>query len=132
VDSLSNDMVLIVGATNCPENIDKALMRPGRFDRLVFVGPPDAESVLRLELERMGLASSIDVTSLAKECTYMSGADISGACRLAGVRALARGPEELPSDDDFREALRQSSRSCRPEVVERYQAFQKGSVQLQS
>jgi SpoVK/Ycf46/Vps4 family AAA+-type ATPase len=74
----SNDGVLILGATNAPWHIDAAFRRPGRFDRIIFVQPPDAESresVLKIQLKEKPIGN-IDYTGLAKLMNEFSGADI--------------------------------------------------------
>ena len=123
ITTFGADNVLVIGATNSPESIDSALLRPGRFDRLLFVGPPDPITVLKVETTRMGLDSAIDVEELAGDALDMSGAEIVGACRIAAMSALQRGFEAKPTQEDFRNALRNGSRSCRPEALARYRRF---------
>lgn len=77
IDS-SNEGILIIGATNTPWNLDPAFRRPGRFDRIVFVPPPDVtsrESILRLKLNNKP-TTNIDIHSIAKKAEFYSGADI--------------------------------------------------------
>ena len=74
----NNEGVLIIGATNTPWNLDPAFRRPGRFDRIVFVPPPDQttrESILRLKLNKKP-TGSIDFEGIAKKIENYSGADI--------------------------------------------------------
>jgi len=73
-----NDGLLVIGATNTPWDIDSALRRPGRFDRIIFVPPPDQksrETILRLKLNDKPI-SDIDYTAIAKKTEGYSGADI--------------------------------------------------------
>ncbi|MBK6938842.1 MAG: AAA family ATPase [Planctomycetes bacterium] len=81
----SNDGVLIVAATNAPWQVDSAFRRPGRFDRLVFVPPPD--EVARAEVLRVMLAgkpaADVDVAKVAKKCDGYSGADLKGLVDVA-------------------------------------------------
>jgi transitional endoplasmic reticulum ATPase len=84
IDS-TNDGVLIIGATNTPWNLDPAFRRPGRFDRIVFVPPPDVvsrESILRLKLNNKP-TGTIDVQSIAKKAENYSGADIDAVIDIA-------------------------------------------------
>jgi SpoVK/Ycf46/Vps4 family AAA+-type ATPase len=84
IDS-TNDGVLIIGATNTPWNLDPAFRRPGRFDRIVFVSPPDAvsrESILRLKLKNKPIAT-IDYQSIAKKTENYSGADLDALIDIA-------------------------------------------------
>ncbi len=81
----SNDGVLILGATNTPWNLDPAFRRPGRFDRIVFVPPPDAlsrEAILRLKLKGKP-TENIDYNQLAKKLGHYSGADIDALIDIA-------------------------------------------------
>jgi transitional endoplasmic reticulum ATPase len=84
IDS-TNEGVLIIGATNTPWNLDPAFRRPGRFDRIVFVPPPDLttrESILRLKLNNKP-TGSIDVPAIAKKAENYSGADIDAIIDIA-------------------------------------------------
>lgn len=81
----SNDGVLVLGATNTPWNLDPAFRRPGRFDRIVFVPPPDEttrESILRLKLKNKP-TEIIDYSSVAKKTENYSGADIDAIIDIA-------------------------------------------------
>ena len=89
IDS-TNDGVLIIGATNTPWNLDPAFRRPGRFDRIVFVSPPDAmsrESILRLKLKNKPIAT-IDYQSIAKKTENYSGADLDALIDIAVEQKL--------------------------------------------
>ncbi|OQP62836.1 cell division protein [Niastella vici] len=81
----TNEGVLIIGATNTPWNLDPAFRRPGRFDRIVFVPPPDEttrESILQLKLKNKPV-SSIDYSQLAKKTEHYSGADLDAIIDIA-------------------------------------------------
>ena len=81
----SNDGVLVLGATNTPWNLDPAFRRPGRFDRIVFVPPPDEitrESIIRLKLKNKP-TEIIDYISVAKKAENYSGADIDAIIDIA-------------------------------------------------
>jgi SpoVK/Ycf46/Vps4 family AAA+-type ATPase len=92
----SNEGVLILGATNAPWHIDNAFRRPGRFDRIVFVPPPDAaarEGVLRILCRDKPIAE-IDFAAVAKKTPDFSGADLKGVVETAieaKLRAAIRG-----------------------------------------
>ncbi|OQD44155.1 cell division protein [Croceivirga radicis] len=84
VDS-NNDGILIIGATNAPWYLDPAFRRPGRFDRIVFVSPPDTtsrEAIFDVQLKNKP-TDSIDLKELAKKTKEFSGADINAAIDLA-------------------------------------------------
>lgn len=86
----STDEVLVIAATNTPWDVDNALKRPGRFDRLIFVAPPDEkarEEIFRLKLKGR-YAEAIDVARLASITEFFSGADIENVVELATERVL--------------------------------------------
>ena len=81
----SNEGVLIIGATNTPWNLDPAFRRPGRFDRIIFVPPPDEttrESIFKLKLKNKP-TEAIDYSQLAKKTENYSGADIDAIIDIA-------------------------------------------------
>ncbi|MHA6785870.1 AAA family ATPase [Pseudonocardia saturnea] len=93
MDSLGgvDDGVFVLGATNHPWDIDTALRRPGRFDRMLLVLPPDAPAraaILRHHLRDRPLAG-IDLDALARSTEHFSGADLAHLCTTASERALA-------------------------------------------
>lgn len=83
--------VLVLAATNRPDAVDGALLRPGRFDRLLKVPPPDESSradVFRVHLRRTPLAADVDLAALAAATPGYTGADVAAACREAALAAL--------------------------------------------
>lgn len=107
----SNDGVLILGATNAPWHMDSALRRPGRFDRVLFVPPPD--DAARQEIARILLDGKpqreIDYASVARKTSEFSGADLKAIVDLAVeaklAQAMKRGiPEPLGTKDLIRAA----------------------------
>jgi transitional endoplasmic reticulum ATPase len=105
IDS-TNEGVLIIGATNTPWNLDPAFRRPGRFDRIVFVPPPDVpsrESILRLKLNNKP-TGTIDVPSIARKTEHYSGADIDAMIDIAIEQKLESSfvdgiPKPLETND---------------------------------
>ena len=105
IDS-TNEGVLIIGATNTPWNLDPAFRRPGRFDRIVFVPPPDVttrESILRLKLNNKP-TGTIDLQSIAKKAENYSGADIDAIIDIAIEQKLESSfsdgiPKTLETND---------------------------------
>lgn len=84
--------MVVLAATNRPDCIDPALLRPGRFDRLVFIRPPGAEereSILRVHTSRTPLAGDVDLGGIAARTTGYTGADLAAVCREAALCALA-------------------------------------------
>jgi SpoVK/Ycf46/Vps4 family AAA+-type ATPase len=106
-----NDGVFVLGATNHPWDVDVALRRPGRFDRMLLVVPPDGparEAILRYHLRDRPIAN-IDVRKLARRTEGYSGADLAYVCEVAAERALldsARsGSVRMIDHDDLEHAL---------------------------
>ncbi|KAG6512422.1 hypothetical protein ZIOFF_030533 [Zingiber officinale] len=107
--------IVVLAATNRPDAIDAALLRPGRFDSVLYVPPPDAEGrheILRIHTKQMKLGEDVDLQKIA-ECTDLfTGADLEGLCREAGIAALREDKStEFVSDRHFqiaRDALRPS------------------------
>ena len=110
----NNHGVLILGATNVPWSVDAAFLRPGRFDRFLFVPPPDRaarETILRLHLRGRPVAGEPDVAYLAKQSSGFSGADlrhlVETSADVAIEETLAAGEERPISDAHLRAALGQ-------------------------
>jgi transitional endoplasmic reticulum ATPase len=83
--------VVIVGATNRPDMLDAALLRPGRFDELVEVSLPDAAGrlqIMSIHTRKMPLSSRVSLDGIANECDGWSGAQLGALCREAGMEAL--------------------------------------------
>lgn len=96
-----NDGVFVLAATNAPWDVDVALRRPGRFDRLVFVAPPDLparRAILGAQLAGLPLADDVDVEALARRTEECSGADLALVCRTAAQAALAAAARSGDAD----------------------------------
>jgi len=88
----SNSQVIIIGATNRPDCLDKALLRPGRFDRLVHMPEPDKPArldIFKIYTKKMALAKDVVLEELAELTDSYTGAEISLVCREAGMLCLA-------------------------------------------
>ncbi|MGM9937732.1 MAG: ATP-dependent zinc metalloprotease FtsH [Candidatus Ornithomonoglobus sp.] len=97
-----NDGVIIIAATNRPDILDKALLRPGRFDRQVVVDYPDVngrEEILRVHSKNKPLAADIDLRKIAKITTGYSGADLANLMNEAAILAAKRGHEKITNSD---------------------------------
>ncbi len=98
--------VIILAATNRPDVLDPALLRPGRFDRQVVVGLPDRagrEGILRIHTKRLHLAPDVDISTLARGTMGMTGADLANLCNEAAL-AAARHDRGAVTMGDFDEA----------------------------
>jgi SpoVK/Ycf46/Vps4 family AAA+-type ATPase len=116
----SNDGVFILGATNHPWDVDTALLRPGRFDRMLTVVPPDEPArvaILQHHLKDRPTLG-LDLRWVASRTEGFSGADLAHLCEtateLALEEAVATGSVRPISSTDMQEALRQVKPSTRP------------------
>jgi transitional endoplasmic reticulum ATPase len=117
--------VVVIGATNRPTLVDPALLRPGRFDELVYVGTPDAagrEHILRIHTAKMPLGDGLDLASLAARTERFTGADLEDLVRRAGLAALHRVGGEVSAVEaqDFEAALRDSRATVTEEMEAEY------------
>jgi transitional endoplasmic reticulum ATPase len=110
----NNKGVLVIGATNVPWAVDPAMRRPGRFDRVVFVPPPDRaarESILSILLKERPVSADIDVAAIAGRTAGHSGADLANvveaAADVAIERSLESGREQTISAADLDRALQE-------------------------
>ena len=94
--------VIVLGATNRPEVLDPALLRPGRFDRRVFVQAPDAngrEAILRVHTRSVPLDDEVDLAQIARSTPGMVGADLANLANEAALLAARRGHERVKRED---------------------------------
>ncbi len=116
--------VVVIGATNRPTLIDPALLRPGRFDELIYVGTPDTAGrrrILAIHTKTMPLADDVDLESLARRTERFTGADLEDLVRRAGLSALRRGLDSgKVKMTDFEAALTETRASVTPEMLEEY------------
>ncbi len=98
----SNDGVILLAATNRPDVLDPALLRPGRFDRQVVVDAPDVkgrEGILRVHLRKIPLANDVEVISVAKGTPGLSGADLANLVNEAALLAARKNHEKVMMSD---------------------------------
>ncbi|MEW6222748.1 MAG: CDC48 family AAA ATPase [Candidatus Hadarchaeota archaeon] len=124
--------IVVVGATNRPDLVDPALLRPGRFDRLILVPAPDENArleILKIHTKGMSLAKDVDIKQLTKELESYSGADIAALCREAAMLVLRKdikGKEVKLSN--FREAMGSVRPSITAELNSAYENFSERRV----
>jgi transitional endoplasmic reticulum ATPase len=120
--------VVVIGASNRPMLIDPALLRPGRFDELIYVGTPDTAGrrrILAIHTRKMPMADDVDLESLAKRTERFTGADLEDLVRRAGLTALRRGLDTgKVGMADFETALTETRASVTPEMLEEYSRIQ--------
>jgi len=126
----AENIMLLLGATNAPWNIDEAVFRTGRFDEKLFVGLPDVaarEQILRRHLKDVPLSDEIDPAAVAADLEEYTGSDIVGiasSCKRAGFRREVTGETNavvLPSD--IEEAIKRIPKSVTPQLMKKYQTF---------
>jgi cell division protease FtsH len=96
------ESVIVLGATNRPEVLDQALLRPGRFDRRVVVSPPDRagrEAILKVHTRSVPLAPDVDLGAIASTTPGMVGADLANLANEAALLAARRSHGEVANED---------------------------------
>lgn len=115
--------VVVVAATNRPDIIDPALLRPGRFDRLIFIGPPDEkarEQIFEVHTKNMPM-KKINPKELAKKTDGYSGADIEAVVREAALTAMRESLDAKEvSPEHFDSALKKIKASISPNLKKKY------------
>ncbi|KEF34914.1 MULTISPECIES: ATP-dependent zinc metalloprotease FtsH [Deinococcus] len=97
--------VIVLAATNRPDVLDPALLRPGRFDRQVTIDLPnlkEREAILKVHLRNKPLAPGVDVTEIAKSTPYFSGADLKNVTNEAALEAARLGKTQIDMSDFYR------------------------------
>ncbi|NPE26900.1 CDC48 family AAA ATPase [Methanococcoides sp. SA1] len=126
IEDLTN--VIVVGATNRPDILDPALMRPGRFDRIVYVPVPESEGrleILKIHTEKMPLDKSVDLKKISEETEGYTGADLESLAREAAMLALREDIEtKKVKKDHFLQAMNKVSPSVSKNDQERYKQIE--------
>ncbi|MEM0178441.1 MAG: CDC48 family AAA ATPase [Fervidicoccaceae archaeon] len=121
--------VVVIAATNRPDIIDPALLRPGRFDRLIYIPPPNKESrlsILKIHTKRVPLAQNVDLEKLAEMTEGYTGADLEALVREAVMLALREKLEARAIDMKyFLKAMEQVQPSLTKEDIEKYERLAK-------
>ena len=124
--------VTILAATNRPEVIDPALMRPGRLDRLIYVSPPNTEArfkILEIQFKKMSIGSDVDINEIASITEGCSGAEVVSLCQEAGLLAMN---ENITIDSimqrHFMTALSKLKRGITQEMIDYYKSFSKEGI----
>jgi len=127
IESLVN--VVVIGASNRPDIIDPAILRPGRFDRLIYVPAPDHATrlqILKIHTRNMPLTPDVDLDQITSKTAGYSGADIEAVCREAGLISLRRDIEtKSVTLEDFRDAMERVRPSVTPDMENWYRGFRK-------
>jgi len=118
--------IIVIAATNRPDIVDSAVLRPGRFDRLIYVPEPDEAArleIFKIHTKNMPLSNDVDIKAHRMTKGY-SGADISSVCREAAMNALRRdiNAKEV-TFSDFEKAMEEVPPSISPEIENWYRSF---------
>ena len=117
--------VVVIGATNRPNLIDPALLRPGRLDELVYVTVPDAKGrrrILDIHTGKMPLAKDVDLDAIAEKANRYTGADLEDLVRRAGMVALRKSRDVAKvTQADFEAALKDTRATVTPEMEREYE-----------
>ncbi|MHA1903128.1 MAG: CDC48 family AAA ATPase [Candidatus Thorarchaeota archaeon] len=127
--------VLVIGATNRADMLDPAVLRPGRFDAVVFVPPPERDArleILKVHTKDMPLAKDVDIERLAEMTEGFSGADLEGLTREAAMAAVRDDWKPKPVEmQHFEEALKEVRASISPEDAQRFLAMAENVLRRQ-
>ena len=107
--------VVVIAATNRPDIIDPALLRPGRFDKLLYVPPPDIKArkeILKIHLKKKPLAEDVDIEELARRTEGYTGADLAAVCNTAVMLAIREHIMENKNPDEAKKNVK-SIKVCR-------------------
>ena len=127
--------IVVIAATNRPDMVDGAVIRPGRFDRLIYVPEPDEKSrlqIFKLYTKGMPINPNVDLNQLTSSTKYYSGADIESLCREAAMHALRRDVNAREVQmKDFQDALKEMGPSITPDMEKWYKSFMQQIRQVQ-
>ncbi|KAK5817153.1 hypothetical protein PVK06_022076 [Gossypium arboreum] len=128
--------ILVLAATNRPYAIDPALMRPGRFDLVLYVPPPDMEAryeILRVHTRNMKIGDDVDLRRIAEDTELFTGAELEGLCREAGIVALRENiSATLVSNRHFGTVKSSLKPALTRDEIETYSSFMKNQGSMLS
>ena len=120
LDGLSNrEGIYVVAATNRPQTIDRAMLRPGRLDKTLFIDLPDAEGRVEIIRTLNRARTTADLDDVARRCHGFSGADLKNLLGAAGEVAMERNADVV-ENQDFESAMQEVHRSVSEEEQARY------------
>jgi transitional endoplasmic reticulum ATPase len=127
--------IVVIAATNRPDIVDPAVLRPGRFDRLIYVPEPDEKSrtqIFKIHTKNVPLAKDVNLTELVAMTKNYSGADIEALCRESAMHALRRdvNAKEVTMMD-FQETIKKTGPSVTPDMEKWYKSFMQQVRQVQ-
>jgi len=117
--------VVVIGATNRIDILDPALLRPGRFDLIVYVPPPDFAArlqILKIHTRKMPLSKDVNLEEIARITENYTGADLEALCKEAGMLAIRENPTPFQvSMKHFEQALKTIGPSLSPDDIKHYE-----------
>ena len=123
--------VVVVAATNRPDILDSALLRPGRFDRKILVPSPDEEArlkILKIKTKNVPIKKDVNLKKIAKETEGYSGADLEVLIREAAMHALRKDKKsDKVTKKDFEHAMENIRPSLNKDIIKFYQQFDERS-----
>ena len=133
IETLEN--VVVLAATNRPDMVDPAVLRPGRFDRLIYVPPPDERTrlqIFKIHTRNMPLDEDVSLERLAAMTEGYTGADIAAICREAAMNAIRRNPETggKVKMEDFRRVMEAIKPSITPDLDKWYRSIFQQQIKL--
>ncbi|RLG60846.1 AAA family ATPase, partial [Candidatus Geothermarchaeota archaeon] len=121
--------VIVIAATNRPDLIDEALLRPGRIDLMLYTPPPnelERLEILKIHTRSFDMDEGVDLEEIARKTDYYTGADLASLCREAAMNALRRNPNaNRIIMEDFLKALETIKPSLNEQIIKWYEEFQK-------
>jgi transitional endoplasmic reticulum ATPase len=127
--------IVVIAATNRPDMVDSAVLRPGRFDRLIYVPEPDEKSrlqIFKIYTKGMPINKDVDLTQLTTATKYYSGADVESLCREAAMHALRKNVNSTEvTMKDFQDAIKEMGPSITPDMEKWYKSFMQQIRQVQ-
>ncbi|KAM7250420.1 hypothetical protein ACFE04_022303 [Oxalis oulophora] len=128
--------ILVLAATNRPHAIDAALMRPGRFDLVLYVPPPDLEAryeILCVHTRKMKLGEDVDLGKIAENTELFTGAELEGLCRESGIVALRENiSATVVSDRHFQTVQESLKPALTKDEIDSYSSFMKTQSRTRS
>jgi transitional endoplasmic reticulum ATPase len=125
-DSGSSD-VIVIGVTNRPDLIDVSLLRPGRLDLILYIGPPENKArleIMQILTSSMPLAEDVNLYDISQSTKGFSGADLVALCREAAVNAMRR-KADIVCKGDFAKSLHMVKPSITKDVEDWYESIKK-------
>lgn len=129
--------VTVLAATNQPQVLDLALLRPGRFDKLLYVAPPDLgdrKEILLVQKRKMDFADDVNIHELAEMTDGYSGAELVGICKTACDEVMEKceitGRELQVHMEDFIVAMKSIKKQITPEMIAEYERWAMGTKSI--